>query len=760
MNNLLQMTIYITVTALMLLLFKRLFKNKLSAKWQVYVWGILLIRLLLPSLPQSEISVFNAIPTTEYTATQPTQMVVQTEGVPAELTIPATETIAQSIPTERIIEMTWASGSAALFLYFFVIYCVFLYRAKRKPIVSDAATLKLLEECRRLVGVKRKVTIISGDSPMLLGVIKPAIILPEGYSEGEQRDIFTHELCHLKNRDIPIIWLAIVILCLNWFNPIIWYSFFLLRRDIEVYCDERVLAFSENKKEYASLLLKTALAKNRFIAGTTSLQNGEKEVERRIRYMAYFKKPKVIGSIVIAAVALLISVFCLTNSYADPKMTDDKYREYIARPIGSIMAEIDYADEEKVVFHYTDGFFVYDLQSGTFRERIDLTKLNCALHQQGSAGIYITVSADGKEALIANYGYDANGSESEIKGLNNYLINLETGRAKTTTLQELADPFTGLIETYTEVPGASGWFSNNSVLTGDRIYYLAIKERPYISDMKLIIANTDGEINRTAFPFSPDKTAYKGTNFSFVAPHPDVTVSDYPEVMTEDDRIGVAENVHIQNIESISAVNNHAESTNVTEVTGYRNRIYRIDETQTPPAASGNTEKQDLSMFFIEYPDKPDCYVVIFFRALSEADIDFMLKTFTFDISDLYAKTVLYMQEEFYRVYSPHYEILDLQVTNWQQTGNEATFRYRKNYKNYDKDPDTVDYIREARERGDKNYEIYKKEYLEPKESYYPFKILWEGDELTLYYDQAPKGTDWQPIKIDDFVASNWEESQ
>lgn len=318
MTFLAQTTIYLTVTALFVLLFKRVFKSKLSAKWQVYIWALLLIRFCVPSLPQSQLSVFNAVDIpTEYTYMQEMQTVTV---LPAEITttdsiVPSTTvTPTNTLDWQSAIVSVWLCSAAVLFLYFFAVYCISLYQSKKQALIRDAETLQLLEECKQTIGVKRNVQLIAGENPMLMGWIRPKIVLPDGYTPAEQHSIFTHELCHLKSGDIPIIWCAVAVLCLNWFNPILWYAFFTLRRDIEVYCDARVLTYCKDKKEYASLLLKSALAKNKFVLGTTSLQNGEKEVERRIKYMAYFKKPKVIWSIIIAVAAIAISALCLTNA--------------------------------------------------------------------------------------------------------------------------------------------------------------------------------------------------------------------------------------------------------------------------------------------------------------------------------------------------------------------------------------------------------------------------------------------------------------
>lgn len=121
--------------------------------------------------------------------------------------------------------------------------------------------------------------------------------------------------------------------------------------------------------------------------------------------------------------------------------------------------------------------------------------------------------------------------------------------------------------------------------------------------------------------------------------------------------------------------------------------------------------------------------------------------------SELYKTVEQYLHDEFIRVYSPYYEILDLEITNWQEDGNTATFFYTMTSKNFDRDPDTVQYIIEAKKNNSPYYEQMKKEYLEPKEGNYVFKAELVDGEVLLYFDASPKGPeDWQRTTIDDYI--------
>ncbi|HHY74691.1 MAG TPA: hypothetical protein GX497_15980 [Bacillus bacterium] len=124
-----------------------------------------------------------------------------------------------------------------------------------------------------------------------------------------------------------------------------------------------------------------------------------------------------------------------------------------------------------------------------------------------------------------------------------------------------------------------------------------------------------------------------------------------------------------------------------------------------------------------------------------------------------YDKISAYMEEECKNVFSPYYELLAFEISDYQEevvNGNvEATFFYKLIHKNYDKDPDTVGYIKEAKESGNVNYQQMYDEYLQPKEMNFELKaMIDENDGITLYSNVSPKGIEWEETKMSDFIIS------
>jgi hypothetical protein len=122
-----------------------------------------------------------------------------------------------------------------------------------------------------------------------------------------------------------------------------------------------------------------------------------------------------------------------------------------------------------------------------------------------------------------------------------------------------------------------------------------------------------------------------------------------------------------------------------------------------------------------------------------------------------YFKISSYLQEESVKVFSPYYELLNFKISDYKEeiiNGNiESIFYYTMIHKNYDKDPDTVEYIKEAKEKGDSNYQQLYDEYLQPKEMNFQLKAIINKEGLiTLYSNFSPKGTEWKEVKMSDFI--------
>ena len=329
MDFLINMTITTTVTAVGILLIKTIFENKMSAKLHVIVWIILAIRMVIPILPESEFSIFNFIPTPDTINVRTNQLEQTKEEINTKTEIegqtPSQPTQAADKEThkqfsvieflEQNIILLWLIGAAVLFFYFACVYLIFSYQLSKADTYYDDEVFKTLDQYKILLGIRRKVSIVRyGDSSMLKGFYRPTIIIPRGYFGEELKLAIIHELCHLKNNDILTNFFSTILLCLNWYNPIIWICHSVFRRDIELLCDQRVLQVSSEKKEYATLLLKTSINQKRLLPITTYMNSSKREIKRRIHFMADYKKPSAVWTVVMIISIALLGVGCLSNA--------------------------------------------------------------------------------------------------------------------------------------------------------------------------------------------------------------------------------------------------------------------------------------------------------------------------------------------------------------------------------------------------------------------------------------------------------------
>ena len=124
-------------------------------------------------------------------------------------------------------------------------------------------------------------------------------------------------------------------------------------------------------------------------------------------------------------------------------------------------------------------------------------------------------------------------------------------------------------------------------------------------------------------------------------------------------------------------------------------------------------------------------------------------------------KITTFLEEQCKQVFANYYELLTFNVTNYveeERDGQiEARFWYQILYKNYDKDPDTVGYIQDAKSRGDEHYQEFYNEYLAIKEMNFELKaVIDQVDMVTLYTDIDPTDQEeWEQVEMQNFILSD-----
>ncbi len=228
---------------LAVVLFLRVVLKK-APKWiNVLLWGIVAFRLICPFSFESALSL---IPSAE--TISPEIMMDWTPEIstgvssidkvvnPIITDTFAPEPIASANPLQLLIPVlaiVWAIGIIAMLVYAAVSY----FRLQKKVGAS--------------LSVRDNIWICDDiQTPFILGFFKPSIYIPSGTDEAQLPYIIAHENAHLKRCDHWWKPLGYLVLAIHWFNPLVWITYILLCRDIELACDEKSYSWTESKRVY------------------------------------------------------------------------------------------------------------------------------------------------------------------------------------------------------------------------------------------------------------------------------------------------------------------------------------------------------------------------------------------------------------------------------------------------------------------------------------------------------------------------------
>lgn len=152
------------------------------------------------------------------------------------------------------------------------------------------------------------------DVPILLGICRPAIYIPLNLDCGYREYVIAHEKVHVGRKDHLIKLCAYAILALHWFNPLVWAAFYLMTKDMEMSCDEKVMQRQPQdiRVEYSEALLHLAMRQSRLLS-LSPLAFGENNTKSRVKNVLKYKKPALWAAIGGAAVICAAALVLLTE---------------------------------------------------------------------------------------------------------------------------------------------------------------------------------------------------------------------------------------------------------------------------------------------------------------------------------------------------------------------------------------------------------------------------------------------------------------
>ncbi len=349
-------------------------RGKISLKLQYALWGLVLIRLLLPfSVFESPASVLNLLqkreetvaPPAVYEPYEPETVTPVTPAVPDEdifilddyasqitpdinISIDeegfVTEPEIRVISAKEILIPAWIGGIVVFGTVF---------------AVSNLRFNKKLKNTREYVpGTKAWLPVYKSSAvktPCLFGATKPAIYVTEEVLKDEKTicHVLEHETTHYRHGDH--IWSVLRCFCLalHWYNPLVWLAAFLSMRDSELACDEDTIKrIGEDERiGYGCTLINLTCEKPAvgILSAATTMTGSKNSIKERILLIA--KKPKMLW--ITAAFVAIIAIFAVGCTFTgaikyNPKTTEKPVLETFSNVLFAEYSDVNKAVRMKV----------------------------------------------------------------------------------------------------------------------------------------------------------------------------------------------------------------------------------------------------------------------------------------------------------------------------------------------------------------------------------------------------------------------------
>jgi beta-lactamase regulating signal transducer with metallopeptidase domain len=333
--------------------------SRLAPAWRFALWGVVLVRLLVPVLPSGPLSLFRlmaclgpvranafgarlsqpsrVVPTAASAKTLPPPRApdVLSETPGRSLEIAGAPTRSQAKGSDgtfelvrtpvRIAGFVWLAG--VLFLSVrTTIGGARLQRRRsgwRKP--DDPRLAALFAECQATIGVRFSVVLrVTPDDlgPAVAGLWAPCVVVPQSVLASASREdvehILLHELAHVRRRDLVLHWLMTAARVVHWFNPTVQLAAARMQADRELACDAVVLRLlgRERRNAYGVTILKMAgrLVSPWPLPGLVGVFGPQQDLQERIIMIANSKPIGRVWSCVAATLLLAFAVTGLTDA--------------------------------------------------------------------------------------------------------------------------------------------------------------------------------------------------------------------------------------------------------------------------------------------------------------------------------------------------------------------------------------------------------------------------------------------------------------
>lgn len=322
---LLNMNIMAILMVCILLIIRVITYKWLSKQLVFLLWGIVLFRLLIPVSLSNSLSMMNIMEDHFIkTISMDTGVPIFEETNEPNNYLSFSNYIQQAsdyspivFKTETVDRRYTVMGSIWFIGVMFFLTGFILLRIRLgqqlKLIQCDTYKQRIIETTR-LMNIKQRIRCYYSNQvlcPVVIGIIKPKVILPIDFNNQWEQFVFYHEIAHIKRHDNLWKILLILVACIHWFNPVVWLMVYMASKDIELACDEKVLSYlsHEERKAYGLALISLE-AKFSIMAIAFSNSKIKKRIYSIVDYRE-ISKFMMVGMIILC---IICGVILLTNA--------------------------------------------------------------------------------------------------------------------------------------------------------------------------------------------------------------------------------------------------------------------------------------------------------------------------------------------------------------------------------------------------------------------------------------------------------------
>lgn len=319
-----------------LLLLSALIQKRYTAKTCYVLWLALAVWLLLPvdwSLPEPAVTI--TVPEVPQVWTAPAEPVAATVVTGTSETV--SEPARMTMPTlSQILTGTWLAGALGLLLWHGTGYLLVRRRLRVGSWEEPEDQVLMASLWKGEHGAPEVLRTEDTAAPLSLGLFRPLVFLPARLGEEETAMVLSHELTHVRRRDLWYKFLLLLVNAAHWFNPLVWWMCRQAGRNLEYCCDDAVVAGRDAafRYDYGQVLLRYAAHGAGLPLYATRLSSGGRQMKGRLMNLFLKKKTGVmlVAAVLCAAVAVgaLVTV---QSAQAETPMTAREALDTLAQSV-------------------------------------------------------------------------------------------------------------------------------------------------------------------------------------------------------------------------------------------------------------------------------------------------------------------------------------------------------------------------------------------------------------------------------------------